>query len=253
MRCKHCNEKVAEHDLWCVSCGKKTEVLDKDLSAINSLRSTWRNFNPNKGNNFAVGTWGAFTGILPMLIILFTFYFILPEMTLLNTILLYTITWTIFLPVLVIPVSAVCHKTGYQLCTTQFTSAFNKYFDYLLFSLISALFYIAIFFICKGDPILNLVWLVLVIYWVAIVYPLPVLMERYKINAWKALKLSYRFAGDIRWNIFLLGIVLALINILAIAFLFVGLIVTLPFTWYVIRDYVDKMIEFEVFETKDNK
>jgi hypothetical protein len=72
-------------------------------------------------------------------------------------------------------------------------------------------------------------------------------MERYQINSLKALALSYRRAGDVRWNLFLLVVILFVINILALLFLFIGLIITLPYTWYAIRDYVDKMIEFEVF------
>jgi hypothetical protein len=251
MRCVHCNEKQAGHDLWCSKCGRRTEVLSKDLSAMKSLNETWRKYKPVQGQNLPVGIWAALTGVLPLLAILVALHFVLRAIPQWEVILIRNLICLLFLPVLLVPFHAVCRKDNNLLSVQEFFHSFIKYSSYFLLVLISVIFYLAIYFVCKGDPILNLVWLILVFYWIAIVLPVPVLMERYQINAWKGIKLSYKKAGDVRWNIFLLVLVLSAANILAVFFLVVGLAVTLPFTWIAIRDYVDKMIEYEVFADRD--
>ncbi|MFO7660240.1 MAG: hypothetical protein R6V77_04945 [Candidatus Cloacimonadaceae bacterium] len=185
-----------------------------------------------------------------MLILVWLLNHTLPSMGLWPFLALHTVIWTIFLPVMFVPFRAVCKSDSYKIDVRDYFSSFKSYFRYLMFSLISVLFYLAIFLICQGDPILNLVWLVLVLYWVAIVLPVPVIMERFNLNAFKAVKLSYKYLGDLRWNVFLMALILTVANFLAILLLVIGLAVVLPFTWFAIRDYVDKLIENEVIEKK---
>jgi hypothetical protein len=246
MRCKYCNEKLAPHDLWCVKCGKRSEILSDELSAVKSLKNTWNLYNPVKGNNLPVGILATVTGVIPMIVLIWILNYALPGMLLWQFILLHSVVWTLFLPLMIIPFKQVCRTDDYKINVSGFFNSFRAYPAFMLFSLISVLFYVIIFYLCKGDPILNLVWLVLVLYWIAIAIPVPVLMVRYNINAWKAVKLSYKYAGDVRWNIFLMVIILFVINIIAAGLLVIGLSVTVPFTWYAIRDYVNRMIEYEV-------
>lgn len=250
MRCPHCSEKLASHDLWCLKCGKRTDLVSKDLSALKSLNQSWENYKKVKGRNLPVGIWAALTGIIPMGVLLWILNYLLPEAPTWKFLTISSILWLFFLPIVFVPLSAVCKKDNYNIDVKDFLGSFSQYFKYLVFTLISVLYYIAIFYICIGDPILNLVWIVLILYWIAIVIPVPVIMERFKCNSLKAIILSYKHAGDLRWNIFLMGIVLTLANVLAALLLIVGLAITIPFTWFAIRDYVDKMIEFEIFENK---
>lgn len=253
MRCRFCNERLAPHDLWCVKCGKRTEVLNRDLSATKSLNESWKKFKPLKGQNLPVGIVATLTGIIPLIILIWVLNYAFPFMAKLGQMSMHIIVWTFFIPVLVVPFREVCRSDGYTLTTKAYMSSFKAYGQYLVFSFISVVFYVTIFFVCKGDPILNLVWLVLVLYWVAIALPVPVLMQRYQINAWEGIRISYKRAGDVRWNIFLMVIILFITNVLAAAALVIMLAVTIPFTWFAIRDYVDKLIEFEVFESKVGK
>ncbi len=251
MRCPHCNEKTAIHDLWCVKCGRHTEIVSNDLSATKSLNITWNKYKTVKGRNLPVGILAALTGIIPMIILIWLQNYATIDLPKWQLIVLSNIVWLFFLPVLLAPFQAVCKKDNNEIDVKDFFASFKSYFKYLLLSLASVVFYLLIFFICKGDPILNLVWLVLVIYWIAIVIPVPVLMERYNLSSLKAIVLAYKQAGDVRWNIFLMGIILVAANILATLLFVVGLAITIPFTWFAIRDYIDKLIEFEVFEIKE--
>jgi hypothetical protein len=224
-----------------------SEVLSKDLSALNSLKNTWIKYKSELSKNIPLGFYGAITGVLPLLICLLSTMFLLSENSLLISTVLPISIFIMISPVLLVPFRAVCKSTNYHIDTIEIKNSLKAYGNYLILNLLTTIYYIVIYLLCKGDPILNLVWLVLALYWIAITVPIPVLMERYQINSLKALALSYRRAGDVRWNLFLLVVILFVINILALLFLFIGLIITLPYTWYAIRDYVDKMIEFEVF------
>jgi len=96
---------------------------------------------------------------------------------------------------------------------------------------------------------LRLVWLVLVNYWVAIVLPSLVLMEEMSYNPWKAIKKSYQHFQDVRWNIYLLALVLAGLNALGCLFFWLLLIpeaLILPLSLYAVRDYTRRLIDFEL-------
>jgi hypothetical protein len=250
MRCQNCNEKTAPHDLWCFNCGKRTDVLGNELSSVKSLVSTWKNYRQFRGINLPVGIIAALSGVLPLFLLLWLMNYTLPGLPLWQLLLMHAFVWTLFIPVLLVPFKAVCGNDDMKIDLKSFFSAFSSYGQYILFSFISVVFYVFIFFTCQGDPILNLVWLVLVLYWVAIVLPVPVLMQRYRLGAFKALIMAYKHTGDVRWNLFLMAIILTLINLLATVLFVVGLAVTVPFTWYAIRDFSDKLIEFEVFDSK---
>ena len=112
------------------------------------------------------------------------------------------------------------------------------------------LFYI----ICFGlpnfgsDPILRLVWIVLLNYWAAILLPVPMICETLNVNAFKGIRISIRHLQDVRWNIYLLVLVLGFINVLALFMFVFGLLITIPLTWYAIRDYTYTLIDFELLE-----
>lgn len=247
MRCSHCNEKTAPHDIWCVKCGKPTPIARTELSAIKSIKTTWSEYTKVKGQNFPVGIIAVLTGVLPLAGLIWLLHYISPALPKWQWMLYYNLLMLFFLPLLFVPFNAVCRKDSYQVSVGDYFRSYTAYPRYLFFSFIAVLYYLVIFFICKGDPILNLVWLVLALYFPAIAVPLPVIMERYGHHAWKALRLSFRIAGDVRWNKFLLLLILLCINALALVCFVVGLAVTIPFTWMAIRDYTDKLIEFEVF------
>jgi hypothetical protein len=77
-------------------------------------------------------------------------------------------------------------------------TALRCYPRYFLWTLINAVFFCIVYIICFGlpnfssAPILHLVWLILVNYWIAIVLPSLVLMEELSINPWKAIIKSYQ-------------------------------------------------------------
>lgn len=260
MRCKHCDAKLAAHDIWCVNCGRQTQIVNKDLSACSSLKRTWEKYKSVKGGNVPAAATVLILGLLPVAVLLIALhsfgYLDLVNLKTAGALIVHLLAIglgvCVFIPVFMIPFKPVCADPAYSLKWKDVLTAFRSYPRYLALAAACVVYYILIYLICFGlpnfgsDPILRLVWIVLLNYFAAIALPVPVLMERLNVNALKALKISYKNMHAVRWQIFLLALILAVLNALALLILIVPLLVTVPFTWYAIRDYTDRLLEFEL-------
>jgi len=229
----------------------------QDLSALASLKRTWTEYSPLKGGNVPAAALAVLLGIIPMavLIILFLYSNLLSFQTGGNMILSLSIIFislSLFFTFILTAFDPVCKNKGYRLSFSDMKSGLRSYGRYLVYSLLSSVYFILIYVICFGfpnfasDPILRLVFIVLVNYWLAVVLPVPVLMERQGIGFWGALRLSYRHFHVLRWNLYLLGVIIFLINLAAFFLVLIPLVITLPLSWYAIRDYTDLLLDFEI-------
>lgn len=264
MRCSHCNSLLAAHDLWCVNCGRQSPAVKTELSSLQSLKRTWQKFNPLKGANVPAAAFSVILGVIPIavLIVVFRSFGLLDLINikdignLLLNLIIISVGISIFIPMLLIQFKPVCENNTYKVGIQDLKSALSQYPRYLVFSLISAVYFGLIYLICFGlpnfgsDPILRLVWLVLVNYFMALILPVPVLMERKKLGFWSAFRLSYKHFHVVRWNIYLLAVVLTLLNLVAFTLLLIPLVITIPLTWYAVRDYTDKLLDFEIIRVQ---
>lgn len=259
MRCKYCNAKLATHDIWCVECGRQTTVVKQDLASMRSLGNTYSSFKAHMSSAVPGSAFSLILGIIPLAVLIWVFSSIIPFDNesvggLLLGLLIKSVSLSIFIPFVLIGFNAISLSETYTLSWQQIIAALNSYPRYLLFSLVSAAYYTVLFLICWGVPgfaslpILHLVWLVMVVYWVAIILPAPVLMERLGLSPWQAITKAYHHFHDVRWNIFLLALVLALLNAVAFLLLFVPMVVTLPLSLYAIRDYTNRLVEYELLD-----
>ena len=259
MRCKHCNAKLADHDVWCVNCGRQTALPHNELSALATIKTSWANYAPLKSRSVPAAGFSVLLGVIPVAVLIWLFgsYIDLPGDSGLQTVfslLVKALAYSIFLPFILLGFKPASQATSSVIEMSAMSKALRSYPKYFVFSLISALYYALIFVICIGlpnfgsDPILRLVWIVLLNYWVAIALPALVLMEEKTLSPFSAIRLSYRHFHDLRWNIWLLGLILFVLNALAFCFLLIGLVITIPFSWFVVRDYTRRLIEFELLE-----
>lgn len=259
MRCKHCNARLAQHDIWCVECGKQTEVIGKELSALGSFAQTKREFLPQMATAVPGMAFALICGLIPILVLIWLFNSMISLESdtigsMLLSLFIKSVSLSIFIPFVLIAFNAITRHNSYHISLAEMMSAMRRYPRYLALALISAGYYSLIYIICFGLPnfgslpILRLVWLVLVNYWIAIVLPVPVLMESLDIGAWKAIKKSYRHFHDVRWNTYLLALLLVVINLIATVLLFVPLVFTLPLSLFAIRDYSRRLVDFELLD-----
>ncbi|MDD4223568.1 MAG: hypothetical protein PHD87_03180 [Candidatus Cloacimonetes bacterium] len=260
MRCKHCDARLAAHDFWCANCGKQTPVVNKDLSSWASLKNTWKQLLPFKGLNIPAAAGAIIIGVIPIIVVLvvlnaFGHLNLSQDQatgSLLLNLFMIVVGVSIFFPMLLLPFKPVCAESSHSLKLKALLAALKHYPRYLLLTLIPALYFVVIYLICFGlpnfssDPILRLVWIVLANYFLALFLPVPVLMDRLSLNPWKAFKLSYKNFHVVRWQLYLLALILLLINLLATGLALVLLIFTLPLTWFAVRDYTDRLLEYEI-------
>ncbi len=260
MRCKHCDARLAAHDFWCANCGKQTQVITKDLSSWASLKQTWNKYKPLKGLNIPAAALPIVAGVVPIIVLLLILnafgHLDLSQSqstgSLFLNLFLILVGVSIFIPMLLIPYKPTCAEPGYTITIKEMRAAMKQYPRYLALTLIAALYFLIIHLICFGlpifgsDPILRLVWIVLVNYFLAIFLPVPVLMERLKLSPWQAVKTSYRNFHVVRWQLYLLVLILLVINLVAAALALVLLIFTLPLSWFAVRDYTDRLLEYEI-------
>lgn len=259
MRCKKCNARLAAHDIWCVSCGTQSPVLKADLAAMPSLKHSWTKVRGRWSEYVPVAGMAVILGIIPIAAIIYILNFVIAlesgtDMQYILNILIKSVLFSIFAPMVLIPFSKVASHQEYSLKLDSIASYFKPYGRYLVFSLINALVFALFHIICFGlpsfasDPILRLVWIVLLNYWVAIALPAPILMELKGLSPFKAICASYRHLHDLRWNIYLLALVLTLLNSIAFLLAIFPLLFTLPLSYFAVRDYTRKLIEYELLD-----
>lgn len=282
MRCKHCNGRLAVHDMWCVHCGRQTPIVTTELSTTRSMRDTWLAFKPSFSAGAPLGTFSVIFGAIPILVLLkllssFLSFDTNTALGLLGDLLSKSLAASIFVPFLLIGFHAVCKWQDHQPEKFGFGSIITAYPRYFALTLLSAIYYTIIYVICFGlpkfgsDPILRLVWIVLAQYWVVLILPVSILMEEHNCSIIKSLRLSYRHFHVVRWNLYLMLLILVVINGIPmgvsalffsnalvvmgaakyILFLLALLVLapmayTLPYSWLAVRDYTNRLVEFEL-------
>lgn len=257
MRCKKCNARLAEHDLWCVECGTQTPRIKGELSALKQMKASRAKLKGKFSAMVPASGFSIILGAIPIALITWIFANYIDYKTtsgLLLNLLSKSLLYSLFLPMLFLPLVPITANGGYELRFKELLKSFSHYPRYFIFSLINALYFSLIYLICFGfpgfasDPILRLVWIVLLNYWLAIALPAPIIMERKGVNPLKAIALSYRHLHDLRWNIYLMALIFTLLNIGGFLLLIFPALFVLPWTYFSIRDYTDLLIEYELFE-----
>lgn len=247
MRCKHCNEKVKDHDFWCIYCGHPTGVVKTYLTAKQVIQSEWENFKAAKSKSYMFG-------ILITLVFLvllggayaFSINGNLLQVSSFTKYLLNNLAYLIIIPLLLIPFRVASALPGKFWSVGEYFKSLRDYPKYFVFTFINILYFFVLKYVCEGDPILHLVRLVMVMYWIAIVLPAPVIMQELHLNPIKAIIKAYHVGRETRWQLFFLWFLLAIINLAAIIPLGLGLLVTLPLTYRIIQRYYSKLVEFEL-------
>ncbi|MDY0319307.1 MAG: hypothetical protein RBQ67_04875 [Candidatus Cloacimonadaceae bacterium] len=257
MRCKKCNNRLADHDIWCVACGTQTQVLKTSLAATASLRKTREHLRNRIGEMVPATGFSIILGVIPIAVLTWVFHnYVNTEGTvqLFTVLAIKAVLYSLFLAFLLLPFSVIGNDQEYGLKLKQLWMNRRSYPRYLVFSLINSIYFIIIYLVCFGvpgfasDPILRLVWVVLVNYWMAIALPAPVIMEKMNLTPFRAILLSYRHLHDARWNIYLLVLILGVMNLVAFSLAIFPLLFTLPLSYFALRDYVYLLDSFELFE-----
>ena len=245
---KDCNNQLADHQIYCDKCGEPTKALSSGLSARQNWRETWQEFKKVKSSYYAFA----------IFMILCVFSFIGLSVVLGARFFWYNNLVLLFIaPLALLPFSFAGEFMEKPFTVRRYFQHAHNYPRYWLFVLINIVWFIFLKILCTGaflniatDPILHEVRLILVLYWIAIVLPVPSLMSRRKVNPFKAIYLSYKAGSETRWQQFFLVSLVFFANLAGLALAGLGLLVSIPLSYLVIDRYYLRMEEYELFETE---
>lgn len=235
--CSRCNVSLDELQVFCYECGEPTGALRSGLSARQTIKKVWEEHNEVKSKSYTFAIFYFFVLLVPLAVII--------ALTVHNYY-LHNLSLLIFLPLLFIPFAMAGDISG-RFTIKGYFNNIKFYPRYFIFILINILYFFIVKVITDSvDPMLNIVRLILVLYWLAIVTPLPSLIGNSKIPFLKALKDIYRGSKETRWQQFFLLVFGALINIAGLALIGLGLLVTVPFTFKFIDAYYRQMLKYKL-------
>lgn len=237
----YCNTELHPHQIFCHVCGHPTAALKTDLSARQNLKDTLKNRKNENSRHLMLGVvLSLFFYISAAIIIFFT----LDNYLLTNLVLLITV------PVLLVPFA----QKG-DLTFTTFKKVFFKFYPvYWVFVLMAEIYFFLLKVICAGylldimiDPVLHIVRLIMVIYGIVCALPAILLIGEQKMCPFKALIVAIKSGYETRWQQFFTIFYVFVINAVGILALLAGLLVSLPLSYQLIRNYYLRMVDYELF------
>ncbi len=254
---KLCNYELNEHDIFCPKCGTPTNALSTKLSAKQNIKEVWKTFTKTKNKYIPFSLVMIFLSYIPILL---SFLFKTKFAALLNINVYFAenILYLFTIPLALVPFASEENFLKIPLKPDSFFRNLKAYFSMLIFVFLNLLYFFLLKVICAGyllnilvDPILHIVRFILVLYWLVIVMPAPLLILRKKVNPIKAIVLSYKASAETRWQQFFILVYLFVINILGGIIFLVGLVYTIPLIYILIEKYYFRLDEYQLFE--DNR
>ena len=245
-RATNCNEQLELHAIFCPKCGEPTKALSTDLSAKQNFNEIWEQFRTIKSKFYTT----ALLVIIPLLAIIAGIYFRenLAEIVKIDQYYFTNLLLLVFIPFLLTPFAS---KPNFS---KNLTLKFQFYPKMFLVTLMNLLYFFILKIICTGyhlnlfvDPILHLVMVVLVLYWITIMIFVPILVIRKKTNPSKAEIMCYKASAETRWQQFFLVLQITFVNVIGVLFFGFGLLISLPLSYILIENYFAKLEQYQLF------
>lgn len=243
---RKCGEKIPDDLIFCPTCGTHTGILQGKLSAKQNWSQTWQKFKQIKNKAYPFSIFYVICILLPILLII------------LHTSDNYWLSNALLIIVVPLALVPVAHQ-NYTKQPPKIADYFQalKSYPYLLgFVFLNSLYFLILKIVCTGfllnivvDPILHIVRLILVLYWLSIVLPAPLIMLRKQTDPIRAILIAHRASKEIRWQLFFLLLYIGFINALGALALGLGLLVSIPLSFAVLEKYYQNLDEVGLVDT----
>ncbi len=251
MKCRACKASIGDYAFFCPECGAQTPLIHEKLSARLILRESWAAFKTIRSHYYAFAIFYVIVILAPTLLAGLW----LPRVELtghaFTDYLLVNAALLLLVPLTLAPLTDAQHlmSGGYRI--GDYLRSLRKYPWLLAFTLLNELYFFVLKYVCDGlpanDPILHLVRLVMVLYWLAIVMPAPVLMN-HGLCPGKSTLAAWRGGKYTRWQQFFLLVIIAALNTVALIPVGLGLLVSIPFSFYLMIRFVQRQTEQHVYD-----
>ena len=248
MLCKKCKKKTEPMDLYCLECGTPTESYKEHFNVRSLLKKSSEETNTYKPNFH-------FFYIIVMLVILLfiglAHFQVFSEKALFNYIYL-NVSMILVIPFLLLPFGTI---SEYRNEPAKLSDTFKFYPKLMLLILCLSIYFAVLKIICQGDPILNLVRLILVLWGLAIVFPVVFLIfnrnsepQMDTLTIFRLIKKAYIAGKYLRWHQFSLCLILGVINLISVVLIFVPLPAAMNFTGNTMYLWFKKQEEFGLYD-----
>lgn len=247
MRCRHCNTQINNSDIYCPKCRKKTQSIKENFLIWNTFKESFEEVKDPKNYSFKFNLFFAIVTFI-FLALLTSHYFIFNYTCDWTRYLIENLIFLIFVPILIVPfgVQNVVMEIGYGKELNHYmTKLLPKYY---LFVLVNVLIFAFFKFISIGDPVLRLIRVILVLWWLAVLLPMPVMLNKYSKNFYQLFRLSLKGFEDLRWQLFLGYLLILASNILMIIPIFLGYLRYGNLPYHAINSYVEKVDKNEILD-----
>ena len=252
MICKSCRKKVDDIDIYCLGCGFPLDRFKQQFSLKKIIKQTNDSTRNQTNTNFL---YNVVLGVILAVVICVTSFKIISPSTIINYIVQNALI-ILIAPFFMLQLAIVKEDKKTDISISQ---TLRHYPRLLLFTFWVALYFFFLKFICEGffisfaDPILNLVRLVLVLWGLAIVFPVPMLIIRYEDTPVLKLILKGYIAGKyLRWHQFSLIVMLGTMSIVSCLFVFLFFPTNIRFTTHLMNIWYKKQEEFKLYDRKSD-
>jgi len=234
MICKNCAGVMEQIDTYCAHCGTPNPLFQESFCVLDVLKEA------QKESRQAPNYFGYFfcVGVMCLLAI-----FILTNISFGSEALHYcvlNVLYCLLIPLFIIPLSTLSQQQSLITAFRYYPKLVGVVFFFCLYLLFLKL-------ICRGDPILNIVRFILILWGLAIIFPIPFLVFHDPDSVVKIIIKAYRAGKYLRWHQFFLGLVLALLNCGGAILLLIYFPKSMMYTGRVMSLWYQKQHEYRLF------
>ncbi|MFO7896253.1 MAG: hypothetical protein R6U84_04905 [Candidatus Cloacimonadales bacterium] len=251
---RKCNNPLPEDAIYCDKCGLATSALSTDLSAKQNWQALRTSFVKLRGGFYKFNIFYLLVIFLPIVLTI-VFQAELADALNIDQHLFINLALLLLVPLTLIPFAFEAENFAAAFTIRNYFSKLKHYPAFFLFTLISILYFLLLKILCTGylinltvDPILHAVRQILVLYWITIMFPAPLVMMRQKVGAFSAIVLCYQASAETRWQQFFTILYVALANLLGALVFGLGLLRSISFSYLLIERYYRKMTDYNLFK-----
>jgi len=236
MICKTCRNRIDDLDLYCRVCGEPSEnhrnqFIIKDILKADTGQQTI----PPPFYLFSI------PATVALLTIIYIFNFSVITTSYWANYILLNICSTLIIPLIMLPFGIVINQ-----------ELFKQYLRLLEFTFYMGLYFFALKVICQGDPILNLVRFIMVLWGVAVAFPVPTLIFSTTHSVLKIIGRAYIAGKYLRWKQFYLSLYCATCIFLSLLTLLIMLPKSLYFTARAMQKWHCQQQKYNLYDQPAN-
>jgi len=246
MICKSCRSKTDDNDVYCLSCGIP---LDKYKQQFNLKKIIKQTNDSAKSQKHTYFIYNIVLGILLTTSIIITKLSILTDNYVMNYI-IQNILIILLVPFFMLQLVNIDNKHN-VLLRNEVLKYYPRFF---LFSFYTAIYFFFLKFLCEGffislpDPILNLVRLVLVLWGLAIILPVPMLLIKRNESVLSLIHKAFIAGKYLRWHQFSILMMLGTMSIVSCMMLFLFLPTNMRFNIHLLSIWYKKQEEYKLYD-----